>query len=164
MIGGVMSNLAKAIEIAARAHVSQKDKGGEPYVLHPLRVMNRACGGDDVKMVAVLHDVIEDSPVTAEDLRREGFSAAVVSAVVALSRREGESYADFVVRCKADPLARPVKLADLEDNANLPRAILRGERVESDLRRMNRYLLSYKFLTDHLDERTYRQWMGKVGE
>jgi guanosine-3',5'-bis(diphosphate) 3'-pyrophosphohydrolase len=159
-----MSTLAKAIEIAARAHVSQKDKAsGEPYVLHPLRLMNKVAG-DEAKMAAVLHDVVEDTPVTAEDLRREGFGEAVVRAVLALSRREGESYAEFVIRCKADPIAARVKLADLEDNSNLPRALLREDRVESDLRRLNRYLLSHKFLTGQIGEGVYREWMGKVGE
>ena len=76
------------------------------------------------KIVAVLHDVIEDTPVTAEELRREGFDEAVLAAVECLPHRKGETYADYVVRCKGNVIARRVKLADLEDNARPSRALL----------------------------------------
>ena len=72
---------------------------------------------EPAKIVAVLHDVIEDTPVTAEELRREGFDEAVLAAVECLTHRKGEPYADYVVRCKGNVIARQVKLADLEDNA-----------------------------------------------
>ena len=154
------ATLADAIEIAARAHAGQTDKlGGMPYALHPLRVMNRV-EGEHAKMAAVLHDVVEDTPVTADDLRRAGFPAAVLAGVLAVTRQKGESYADFVVRAKADPIGRQVKLADLEDNFNLPRALVRADRLEHDLARLRRYVLSYKFLKDELPEPAYRAAMG----
>ena len=110
-----MSTLERAICIAAAAHAGQVDKAGEEYILHALRVMLRVDGGE-ARMVAVLHDVIEDTPWTLEGLRAEGFSEAVVAAVDGLTRREGEVYLDFCRRAAANTIARTVKLADLEDN------------------------------------------------
>lgn len=158
-----MSNLAKAIELASRAHVAQRDKTGGPYVLHPLRLMDKV-SGEDAKIVAVLHDVVEDTPVTEDELRGLGFSEAVIRAVLALTRRDDETYAQFVLRCKANPLALPVKLADLEDNYNLPRAMLREDKLEKDLRRLARYILSHKFLTGVLSESAYLQAMARIEE
>lgn len=154
-----MSTLAKAVELAVQKHAGQFDNLAEPYVLHPLRVMNLV-HGTDARMVAVLHDVVEDTPTTADDLRGMGFSEAVVRGVLAVSRRDGETYADFVVRAKADPLGRQVKLADLVDNFNLPRTLVRLDRLEKDLNRVRRYVLSYKFLTDEFTEAEYRAAMG----
>ena len=114
------------------------------------------------KIVALLHDVIEDTPVTAEDLRREGFDEAVLAAVDCLTHRNGESYADYVVRCKGNVIARRIKLADLEDNARPSRALLRPDRIESDLARLRKYFLAYKFLTDMLSEEQYRAAMVGV--
>ena len=96
------------------------------------------------------------SPARFEDLRQEGFSETVSTAVACVTHRQDEPYADYVVRCKTHPLARPVKLADLADNSRLDRCILRVERVARDLSRIHRYLLSYKFLTDRLSEQDYR--------
>ena len=150
-----MASIEKALQIAARAHERQKDKDGQPYILHPLRVMN-AVEDHSAKVVAVLHDVIEDTLVTAEDLRREGFNEAVLVAVECLTHRKGETYADYVVRCKGDVIARRVKLADLEDNARPSRALLRPDQIEPDIARLRKYLLAYKFLTDKLSEEQYR--------
>ena len=85
--------------------------------------------GESAKVVAVLHDVIEDTSVTAEDLRREGFDEDVLAALECLTHRKGEPYADYVVQCKGDEIARRVKLADLEDNARPSRALLRPDRI-----------------------------------
>lgn len=121
-----MSTLARAIEIAAAAHAGQTDKAGAPYISHPLRVaLGFIRGGDEERaIIAVLHDVLEDSDVTAADLRREGFSRAVIDAVEALTRPEGEPYHDFILRAAANDLARPVKVADLKDNLNRTRLAL----------------------------------------
>src|SRR3954451_16485792 len=137
-----MATIEKALQIAARAHEGQVDKEGLPYILHPLRVMD-GVEGPEARVVAVLHDVIEDTSVTADDLRREGFAEAVVAAVLCVTHRKGEPYADYVVRCKGDGVARRVKLADLEDNCRLGRTILRLDRIEHDLARIRRYVLSY---------------------
>jgi hypothetical protein len=158
-----MSMLEKAIRIAVNAHSGQADKGGAPYITHPLRLM-AAVETEEEKIVAVLHDVIEDTSVTIEDLRQVGFSEDVLTGVACVTHRREESFADYVVRCKAHPLARQVKLADLTDNSRLDRSILRLDRVVRDLARIHRYLFSYKFLTDKLSEPDYRSLMALHGE
>ena len=127
--------LERAIEIAARTHAGQTDKGGAPYILHPLRVMLRVAPGAQ-QIVAVLHDVVEDSDVTFEDLEREGFSAEVVKGLRAVTKVEGESYDDFVARAALDPVGKAVKLADLMENSDLSRI---AEPSRKDLERVEKY-------------------------
>lgn len=110
-----MSTLEQAIALAARAHAGQKDKAGQPYILHPLRVMLRVDTECD-RIAPVLHDVIEDTAVTSDDLRREGFTADIIDAVVALTKQDGEPYDALIRRAAGNPIARRVKLADREDN------------------------------------------------
>ena len=98
-------------------------------------------------MIAVLHDIVEDTDTTLSDLRQEGFPESVVGAVDALSRREEESYEDFSARAGANSLARPVKVADLEDSMNLLR-LGTEELSEKDVERLNRYLRAWTHLTD----------------
>ena len=113
--------LNRAIAIAAEAHAGQTDKAGQPYILHPLRVMG-AMGAEDARIVAVLHDVIEDCPEWPLDrLRAEGYAGEHLEALDALTRREGESYTSYVHRASLNSLARSVKLADLRDNMDLNR-------------------------------------------
>jgi (p)ppGpp synthase/HD superfamily hydrolase len=153
-----MATIEKALQIAAQAHAGQRDKEGHPYILHPLRVMH-SVEGDEARIVAVLHDVIEDTSVTEADLRHEGFSESVIAAVRCVTHSEDETYAEYVVRCRGNEVARRVKLADLEDNARLGRTILRPDRLGRDLDRIRRYVLSYKFLTDQINEEQYRAAM-----
>ena len=115
-----MSTVERAVVIAAEGHAGQLDKAGNPYLLHPLRVMLRL-DTDEERMAGVLHDVVEDCGWSIDDLRAEGFSEVVLRAVEAVTKREGESYDDFVTRAAADPIGRRVKLADLEDNCDLSR-------------------------------------------
>lgn len=115
-----MSTLERAIAIAAEAHAGVKDKAGAPYILHPLRVMLKV-GDTPSRIVAVLHDVVEDSDWTLEDLRKEGFSKAVVDGVSSVTKRAGETYEAFVARASRNRIGRRVKLADLEDNCDLGR-------------------------------------------
>ena len=137
-----MSNLERAIELAVQHHKGQKDKAGQPYILHPLRVMLR-CQGAEAQMVAVMHDLLEDTPVTAEMLREEGFSEAVLRALDGVTRRPEESYEQFVARAKGDPVARQVKLADLEDNLDVRRLTRLSPK---DLNRLQRYRDSWQAL------------------
>lgn len=139
-----MSTLEKAIALAVTAHQGQTDKAGQPYILHPLRVMRRVKGGG-ARVAAVLHDVLEDSPLTARDLRRAGISSVIIRAVAALSRRPGESYTAFVRRAGRNPLARQVKIADLEDNMDIRR--LRRVTVR-DRNRLNKYLRAWHYLRE----------------
>jgi (p)ppGpp synthase/HD superfamily hydrolase len=111
--------LQRAIEIAVRAHAGQlypaRDGERGPYVLHLFRVM-LAVDGWEARTTAVLHDVIEDTPVTAADLHAEGIPDRVVDAVLALTHREEDTYEAYVEALAPNPLAREVKLADLADN------------------------------------------------
>ncbi|MDH0303425.1 MULTISPECIES: GTP pyrophosphokinase [unclassified Pseudomonas] len=137
-----MATLERAIAVATRAHDGQYDKGGAAYILHPLRVMARVVTPEQ-RIVAVLHDVLEDTPLTLSDLAREGFPLKILAALLALSRREGESYEAFVVRLGVDPLARQVKLADLADNSDLSRIPSPGP---ADLARLSRYQQASAYL------------------
>ncbi|QKS85553.1 MULTISPECIES: HD domain-containing protein [Pseudomonas] len=138
-----MSTLERAISICAQAHEGQVDKGGSPYVLHPLKVMLRLAH-DQERIVAVLHDVVEDTAVTLADLRNEGFSEAVVGAIDSLTKREGETYQAFIERAARDPIARRVKLADLAENSDLSRI---GEPSQKDLDRLEKYRKATDYLT-----------------
>lgn len=112
--------LCKAIEIANRAHMGQVDKAGEPYILHPLRVMLTQ-DNELERICAVLHDVIEDSEVTIDELRREGFSKEILEVLNCITKRDGESYEDFIDRIIVNETACKIKLADLRDNMDLAR-------------------------------------------
>jgi (p)ppGpp synthase/HD superfamily hydrolase len=137
-----MATLERAIEIAAKAHAGQVDKAGQPYVLHPLRMM-LAVTTPEARMAAVLHDVVEDTAVTLEELRDEGFPAAVISAVEALTKRDGEDYETFIRRVAPNPIAREVKLADLRDNSDLSRIL---EPTERDRERIAKYRRAITYL------------------
>jgi len=111
-----MDLLEKAIAIATEAHKGQSSKTGGPFIDHVRRVAE-GVSGDDEKLVGWLHDVVEKGPGwTFERLRQEGFSEQVIEAVDAMSKRDGEEYFAFVRRSIRNPLARPVKRADLTDN------------------------------------------------
>ncbi len=114
--------LEDAIILASQAHRGQVDKGGEPYILHVLRVMLRQ-NEDAARRVGVLHDVLEDTSVTLSDLKSAGYSEQVRAAVDCLTRRRGETYEAMIERVATNPLARQVKLADLADNLDPQRAL-----------------------------------------
>jgi len=115
-----MPTLERAIAIAAEAHEGQTDKAGAPYILHVLRVVVASPAGD-AKIAAALHDLVEDTDWTLDDLRERGFSWIVIDAVEALTRRADEVYSDYIERVAKNDLARKVKLADLRDNMDLNR-------------------------------------------
>ena len=115
------SQLHDAITLARTAHAGQVDKLGAPYLYHPLAVMQRV-SGTDAKIVAVLHDVVEDTEVTLNDLRSRGFSEEIVEAVDAVTKVKGDSLAESMARVKASPLALIVKKADISHNADPERS------------------------------------------
>ena len=129
--------LERAIEIAVEAHKGVRDKGGNPYVLHPLRMMF-AVKTEEEKIVAVLHDVIEDAiGWEFERLEKEGFSAVVIDALRSVTKiTEDEDYDAFVERAMSNPIGRQVKIADLRDNLDVTRI---GELAERDMKRLNKY-------------------------
>jgi hypothetical protein len=112
--------LERAIVIAVEAHAGQQDKAGNPYILHPLRVMQRVTTEEE-RIAAILHDVVEDTTVTMDDLRNDGFSQPVLTAVAALTKLPGESRMQAAARAVADPIARVVKLADNAENMDMSR-------------------------------------------
>jgi (p)ppGpp synthase/HD superfamily hydrolase len=120
VVSGAGPTLEDAIALAVEAHRGQRDKAGQTYILHPLRVMMRL-ETETERMVAVLHDVVEDSPWTLERLRALGYPEEVLDALDCLTKREGESYEAFIERVLPHPLARRVKRADLEDNMDVRR-------------------------------------------
>jgi hypothetical protein len=139
-----MSTLGRAVAIAATAHSGQLDKAGEPYILHPIRVMQRVSSPEE-RMAAILHDVVEDTPWTLEMLRPEGFPPAVLAAIDALTKRPGEDYRVYLGRVSRQRIARTVKLADLEDNLDIGRI---ARPTPNDLARHERNLRAKEFLLD----------------
>ncbi len=136
-----MRKLTEAIMLAAKVHDGQCDKAGEPYILHPLRVMLEM-ETEAQRIVAILHDAVEDSAdVSLEDIA-EKFGDEVRDAVDAMTRRDGEAYLDFVSRAKRNPVARRVKLADVADNLSQARAASLPDRLKE------RYLSARKILEE----------------
>lgn len=130
-----MSYLEKAIKLAILSHEGQLDKAGSPYILHPLRMMFRF-QNEALQMVAVLHDVVEDTEVSLEQLQEEGYPEEVITGVQAMTRRDDESYDEFIERAASHPLARQVKRVDLEDNMNVLRL---ANPSSKDFKRIARY-------------------------
>lgn len=130
--------LEKAIEIAVEAHRGQIDKAGKIYILHPMRVMLR--GRNETEMiVGILHDVVEDTPVTLEMLQLEGFSAEVLHAIDCITKEKGEAYGHFIDRVMTDPLATQVKVYDMEDNMNRDRIPFPSAKDEQRFAKYEKY-------------------------
>ena len=130
-----MSKIETAIVVALAAHKGQKDKAGAPYILHPLRLMLRMETEQEM-IAAVLHDVIEDGDFSVEYLTSRGFERVVLEAVESVTRREEESYEDFVTRAGLHPLGAIIKQSDILDNMNLNRI---ASLTEKDLERVAKY-------------------------
>ena len=143
-----MSTLERAIVIAAKAHEGQFDKGGAPYILHPLHVMLNFSTNEE-RITAVLHDVVEDSRITLENLRSEGFSESIIEAIDAVTIRLGEAYESFVQRAASNPIGRKVKLADLQHNCDLSRI---PNPTASDYERSKKYSLAIETILNIEDK------------
>jgi (p)ppGpp synthase/HD superfamily hydrolase len=152
-------NLEKAIKIAVEAHTGQVDKGGNPYILHPLRVM-LSLDSEDERIVGVLHDVVEDCEGwTWERLRDQGCSHKIIEALQSVSKTPEEEaeyrslpedekpghYLAFIQRAKANEIGRNVKAADIRDNLDISRI---DDITERDINRLNRYKKALSILTD----------------
>lgn len=132
-----------AVDIAKKAHEGQVDKAGKPYILHPIRVAEM-CNDVRQKIVAILHDTIEDTYVTPEYLKIKGFDDEIINAVLAVTRRKGESYEEFIERCNCNVIGKMVKINDLKDNLDITRL---DSISEKDIARINKYLKSYRKLS-----------------
>ena len=139
-------DLDEALELAELHHSGQVDKAGRPYIGHISRVVD-AVDTPEEKLAAALHDLLEDTPVTAADLLTAGCSPEIVRVVEALTRGDDESYEDFVRRAAQDPIARTVKRADVADNADEARLALlptgQAARLRSKYARATRILDTY---------------------
>lgn len=137
-----MSNLQRALEIAVESHKNQKQKDGTPYALHPIR-LSMSLQSEEQKIVALLHDVVEDTDWTFDDLVGEGFSETVIEALRLLTHTDGSPYEDYVERLASNPLAKVVKIADLTDNMDLKRI---PEPTEKDFARLQKYHRAWRRL------------------
>jgi (p)ppGpp synthase/HD superfamily hydrolase len=143
-----MPDLERALQIAVQAHAGQKDKSGAAYIFHPIRVMMR-CTTPNAKIVALLHDVVEDTSVTFKDLEEAGFSAEVLATLRLVTHASDLPYESYIETIATDRTAIEVKLADLEDNADIRRLL---EIDERSVARLRRYLSAHRRLTAKRDE------------
>ena len=141
--------LAKMLVIATNAHAGQFDKGGNPYILHPLKVMHYTKSLDEeIQCIALGHDVIEDTSVTYKDLRDAGMSERVITALKALTKVPGQTYEEYKEGVFANRDAMIVKMADLRHNTDIRR--LKGV-TEKDIARMAKYHLFYTEIKARLE-------------
>lgn len=136
-----MLTLEDAIMLATKAHSEQVDKANKPYILHPLRVMLKMDTQEEM-MTAVLHDIVEDTDVTIDDLKE--YPESVVEAVRIMTHDAGEEYFAYVARCKDNVIAKKVKLADATDNMDLTRII---DPQEKHFARRKKYEKVIEFLS-----------------
>lgn len=134
-----------ALELAVEKHKNQTDKAGNPYILHPLHVMENV-NSKEGKIVAILHDIIEDTDITEDYLLKIGLSKRIVDAVIALTRSEDIDYQEYIKNLGSNPLAKEVKLADLEHNMDLKRL---PTLEEKDLERNRKYQIAYHYLINN---------------
>lgn len=131
--------LLKAIKIAEKYHHDQVDKAGMPYIGHLMRVMEMG-KTEYEKIVGVLHDILEDTEITVDDLHEAGFDSLVTTAIECLTKKKSEKYDDYIDRIKENKLAVRVKLNDLTDNMDIKRL---SEITEKDIIRLQKYLKTY---------------------
>jgi hypothetical protein len=148
-----MADLERALQIAVQAHAGQKDKTGAAYIFHPIRVMMR-CTNPNARIVALLHDVVEDTATTFEDLEAAGFSPQVICTLRLVTHAEGVPYDEYIGSLMADPVAIDVKLSDLHDNLDIRRLNDIGDR---DVARLRKYLAAHRRLIAKRDECLNRQ-------
>ena len=135
--------LETALKVAVEAHYGQRDKGGRPYIFHPLRVA-AGCSGK-AQVAALLHDTVEDTSVTFEQLAGLGIDGEILAAVRLLTHDKSVPYLDYVRKVKENPIAREVKLSDLRDNMDLKRL---KSLTDEDIRRIEKYHEAYMILKD----------------
>lgn len=142
MPNSLQSLFEKALDMAYHSHKGQYDKAGQPYILHPLRLM---LAEDDIKLkiIALLHDTLEDTAITIDELQTQGFTGEIIEAIITLTKQPHENYSDYIKRVSLNPLARQIKIADLKDNMDLTRL---KEITPKDIERLQKYHQSLAFL------------------
>lgn len=140
--------LELAIRVATEAHKNQKDKGGNPYIEHPKAVAAQV-NNIEYKIVAYLHDVVEDTEITLDDLSGMGFTYRIVNSVRLLTKTDKLTYEEYLKRLKADDSARHVKIADLKHNMDISRI---PEPTEKDQKKIEKYKKSLEFLESSRSE------------
>ncbi len=136
--------ISKALLFATTGHINQIDKGGEDYILHPIRIMQNMDTIEE-KLVAILHDTMEDCKATEEDLKNIGMPKDVIEAVKVITKEKREDYYKYIKRVKQNSIARRVKMADLEDNMNLKRI---KSPTGKDFERFKKYQRAYDYLIE----------------
>lgn len=134
----------KALKISFEAHKNQVDKSGMPYVYHPFHLAEQM-DAEETVIVALLHDVVEDTDYTLEDIRAMGFSDSVIDALALMTHDKSVPYMDYVAKIKSNPIAKAVKLADLKHNSDLSRLSIVDEKA---VKRVEKYTEAIKLLTD----------------
>ncbi len=143
-----MATLEKALYLAVNNHLGMKDRFDQPYIYHPLRIMMRM-QTEEEKIVALLHDLVEDTSITLQDLKKEGFSKEVVKAVDLLTRYPKQTYQEYIDGLKGNRLAMQVKIGDLEDNMD-PRRF--PSINDNAVKRFKKYTKYHKILSKWLKE------------
>lgn len=134
----------KAMKLCFQAHKEQTDKSGIPYVFHPIHLAEQM-KDEDTTVVALLHDVVEDTDYTMEDLKAMGFNQRVLEAIQLMTHAEGEPYMDYVARIKTNPIAKAVKLADLAHNSDITRMDVVDEKAKA---RVAKYAQAIQLLNE----------------
>lgn len=143
-------NLGTAINIASNAHLGQFDKGGTPYILHPLWIMHKIRHlGEKYMIVAILHDVPEDTQITIEILKDFGFNFEIIEALKLLTHDLSIPYMEYIEKLATNDIARQVKLRDLEHNSKITR--LKGLR-DKDFERLKKYQIAYNYLKEYVEK------------
>lgn len=146
-----MNQIEKALKIAFKAHAGQVDKAGNPYILHPLTVaMNKVLDTNEQKIVAILHDVIEDSDITFKDLENMEFNEEIITALRLLTKDNNTVYFHYIreIRRSCNPNAYWVKYADLEHNMDIARI---PEPTEKDYMRLEKYKKAMDILVGNIE-------------
>ena len=138
------SETKKALKLCFEAHKAQLDKSGMPYVFHPFHLAEQM-DSEETTAVALLHDVVEDTSYTIEDLKNMGFSEKILEAVSLMTHEEGMEYMDYVKKIKNNEIARKVKLADLKHNSDLKRLDKVDEKA---LKRREKYIKAIALLEE----------------
>jgi (p)ppGpp synthase/HD superfamily hydrolase len=155
--------IENALGLALTKHRGQRDSDGAPYVLHLIRVMMH-CKDPKAKQAGVLHDILEDTATSAQELESAGIGPQVVEAVKRLTHAPGTPYVQYIEALASDPIAVEVKLADLEDNYSIGRVKYRSDHRKHDANRLQKYILSHRFLMGLLRVEEYRSLMGQISD